>query len=84
MSGCQYNGTGCVAKAACTAYTPAGATDAIKAAICNAMVNATGAGARCTYLVGTATCVETVADCAYAKPGSATTDVLAQTACSLA
>ena len=48
------------------------------------MVNSTGAGGRCTYLVGTATCVDTIAACAYTKPASATTDVLAQAACSLA
>ena len=35
-------------------------------------------------MVGTNTCIATVAACAYNKPVSATTDALAQAACSLA
>ena len=46
------------------------------------MVNSSNA--RCTYLVGTPTCVETSATCAYSKPVSANTDALAMAACSLA
>ena len=48
------------------------------------MFNSSGGGLRCTYLVGTDTCVTTIGDCAYPKPASATTDALAQAACSLA
>ena len=47
------------------------------------MSHSTGAGGKCTYLVGTATtCIDAVAACAYNKPASATTDALAQAACS--
>ena len=45
------------------------------------MVNS--GGARCTY-IGANTCVDTIAACAYNKPAAATTDALAQAACSLA
>ena len=45
------------------------------------MVNSTG---KCTYMVGTNTCIDAVAACAYNKPASATTDALAQAACSFA
>ena len=38
---------------------------------------------KCTYMVGTSTCIETLASCAYDKPASAKTDAEAQAACIL-
>ena len=49
----------------CTNYVPYGTTDSRKAEICNAMMVAWGG--KCTYIVGTASCVDTNA-CVYNLP----------------
>ena len=61
LSTCLYNGASCIAPVAdCASYTPTGATDAAKAAICNSLSN-TGP-ARCTY-IGGPNCVNAQAAC---------------------
>ena len=61
----------------CTSYIPSGATDAIKAAICNSLVYNDSGDKKCTYLPGNNNCINSVAACAYTKPATATTDALA-------
>ena len=48
--------------------------------MCNNLIGLDG---KCTFLIGNTNCVKTVANCAYSKPASATTDALAFLACSL-